>query len=180
MTFIVGLVLGVVGTVAYGMFVATPAPPAPVAVAVPAQAPMTITLDQRFLTALVQHAIADETRAVPGVAVPRTQVRAELRDGLIVVKANVEVLGAPTEGSVSVRPVLRGGKLAMDVVETNLGSITLPAMDRVLDTQINTRLQTLFDGMPVTVTGVGVDPSRGLVVTCQVDLDRLNQPQATR
>jgi uncharacterized protein YpmS len=174
---VVGIVLGVVGTVAYGMFAATA--PVPVARPVPTHAPVTLTLDENFLTALMQRAVADGAAStVPGVAVPKTQVRAELRGDLIVVHASVEVLGAPTEGTVSMRPMLRNGRLALDVVETNLGSIALPAMDEVLDKQINARMQSLLDGMPVTVTGIGVEPGRGLAVTCQVDLERLEQTQA--
>jgi len=54
-------------------------------------------------------------------------------------------------------------------------------MDQLLEQQINARLQPLLEGVPVIVTGVGVDPARGLVVTCQVDLDRLDaQASAAR
>jgi hypothetical protein len=179
-----GIVLGVLGTVAYGMFVATGPGPAPMPVAT--HAPVTVTLDESFLTALMQRAIADAPAAssVPGVDVPKTAVRAELRGDLIVAHASVSVLGAPTEGTVSMRPVLRGGKLAIDVVETNLGSIALPALDQVLDQQINARLKSLLDGMPVTVTGVGIEPGRGLQVIGQVDLEQLERspasPQAAR
>jgi uncharacterized protein YpmS len=174
---VLGVVLGVAGTVAYGMFVATA--PVPVAQLVPTRAPMTVTLDESFLTALLQRALADTpATTVPGVAVPKTQVRAELRGDTIVVHAAVEVLGAPTEGTITMQPVLRDGRLAIDVMETNLGSIVLPAMDRVLDDQINARVHSLLDGMPVTVTGVSIDPARGLVVTCQVDLDQLERQTA--
>ncbi|HTL31935.1 MAG TPA: hypothetical protein VL326_02355 [Kofleriaceae bacterium] len=180
--FLFGIVLGVAGTLAYGMFVVSGPGPLPTPVAT--HAPVTVTLDESFLTALMQRAIADAPATkVPGVDVSKTRVRAELRGDMIVVHASVNVLGAPTEGTVSMRPVLRNGRLAIDVVETNLGAIALPAMDQVLDKQINARVQSLLDGMPVTVTGVGVDPGRGLAVTCQVDLDRLEtqtSPQAAR
>jgi hypothetical protein len=170
---VVGIALGVLGTIGYGMFIATPPAPAPQPVI--AHAPMTVSLDERFLTALMQRAVIDGAVAAPGVEVPRTQVRAELRNGLIVVHANVEVLGAPTQGSVTLRPVLEAGRLRVQVDDTNLGSIQLPAMDQLLETQINARVSSLLDGMPVTVTSVGIDPARGLVLTCQVDLDRLEQ-----
>ena len=174
---LVGIVLGVLGTIAYGMFVVTG--PGPVATPVPTHAPMTVALDENFLTAVMQRAIATTPAStVPGVDVPKTNVRASLRGDNIVVHASVNVLGAPTEGTMSLRPVLRGGKLAFEVTDTNLGSIALPAMDQVLETQINARVQPLFDGMPVTVTGVGIEPGRGLVLTCQVDLERLEQAPA--
>lgn len=177
---LVGIVLGVAGTVAYGMFVATPAVPAPRPVI--AQAPMTVALDERFLTALVQRAVADGAAQAPGVDVPRTQVAARLGDGVIIVRASVEVLGRPTEGSVTLRPVLRDGGLRFDVIETNLGAIQMPAMDRLLETQLDDRVRSLLDGLPVTVTSVAVEPTRGLIVTTQVDLDRIaadGAPDAT-
>jgi hypothetical protein len=159
------------------MFVATA--PVPVARPVPTHAPVTLTLDESFLTALMQRALADGAGSgMPGVAVPKTQVRAELKGDLIIVHASVEVLGAPTEGTVSMRPVLRNGRVALDVVESGLGSIALPAMDQVLDKQINARLQSLLDGIPGTVTGIGVEPGRGLSVTGQVDLEQLEKQQA--
>ena len=47
---------------------------------------MTLTLDESFLTAVMQRALADAPATnVPGVAVPKTQVRAELKGDLIVV-----------------------------------------------------------------------------------------------
>lgn len=177
--FVVGIALGVLGTIAYGMFIATPPVPAPQTVV--SHAPMTVSLDERFLTALMQRAVADGVVAAPGVDVPRTQVVAELRDGLIVVHANVEVLGQPTQGTITLRPVLDAGRLKIQVAETNLGSIVLPAMDQLLEQQINARIQPLLEGVPVIVTGVGVDPAHGLVLTCQVDLDRLDaQASAAR
>ena len=174
---VVGIALGALGMVAYGMFVATPAVPAPQPVIT--HAPMTVALDERFLTALMQRAVMNGAVAAPGVEVPRTQIRAELANDRIVVRANVEVLGQPTEGTITLRPILDAGRLRVRVVDTNLGSIQLPAMDELLETQINERVRSLLDGIPVNVTSVGLDPARGLVLTCQVDLDRLEQPAPT-
>lgn len=170
--FVVGLVVGVLGSVAYGVFVAqapshviaaVPQPP------VPTRAPLTLTLDDTMLTALMQRAIATAPAAnMPGIDVSKTQVRTELAGDKIVVHASVDVLGAPTDGTVTLRPVVRAGRLAIEVVDTNLGAIQLPAMDDMLAGQINARLQPLFDGLPVTVSGVTV-AANGLVVTCQVN-----------
>ena len=173
---LLGIVLGVAGTIAYGMFVATSEVPAPQAVAT--HAPMTVSLDERFLTAVMQRAVSDGTVTAPGVDVPRTQVKAELGNGVIVVHANVEVLGQPTRGTVTLQPQLDAGRLRVAVVETNLGSIQLPAMDELVETQINNRVASLLDGLPVTVTGVAIVRGRGLVVTCNVDLERLDQSVA--
>lgn len=177
---LLGIVLGVVGTVAYGVFVATPPVPAPRPVI--AQAPVTVALDERFVTALVQRAVADGAAQAPGVDVPRTQVAAHLGDGVIDVRASVEVLGQPTTGTITLRPVLHDRRLRFEVIETNLGTIQLPAIDQVLEAQLDERVGSLLDGLPVTVTSVGIEPSRGLIVTTQVDLERLEAdaaPQAT-
>ncbi|CAN5913584.1 hypothetical protein BH11MYX3_BH11MYX3_17060 [soil metagenome] len=177
--FVLGLALGIAGTLAYVLFASSAEPPPPVAQALPANPPLTVTLSEPFLTALVRRGTVDP----PGVSVPRTALRAELRDDTIIVHANVEVLGQPTESSTVLRPLVRNGRLAIDVVETHVGSLPMPAMDQLLDQQINARISSLLDGMPVTITGVKVERDRGLTVSCQVDLDRLeNVPtaQATR
>jgi hypothetical protein len=87
----------------------------------------------------------------------------------------VEVLGRATESTATLRPVLRDGHLAIDVVSTNLGNLPLPAMEQVLEKQINARLQSLLEGMAVTITGVKVDRGKGLIITGDVDLDQLEQ-----
>ena len=104
---------------------------------------------------------------------PGDSLRAELGDGTIVVHAAVMVAGQGTEGTVTLRPTLTGGRLGIAVVETNLGSVPLPALDQMLETQVNARVQSLLAGLPVTITGVTVERGRGLIVTCQVDLQRL-------
>lgn len=169
---LIGIVLGVAGTILYGMFVATPPVPAPRPVI--ADAPMTVTLDERFLTALVQRAVAEGAVQAPGVDVPRAQVDARLGDGVVIVRANVEVLGQSTKGTMTLRPRLDAGRLRFEVMETNLGAIELPAIDQLLETQVNARVGSLLDGLPVTVTSAGIDPARGLVVTTHIDLDRLD------
>lgn len=166
-----GIALGVAGTVAYGVFVATPAVPS--AQPVITKAPMTVTLDEEFLTAIVQRAIATRAVEAPGVDLPRTQVEARLGPGVVIVRANVEVLGQPTQGTVTLRPVLDAGRLRFEVVETNLGAVQLPAIDQMLETQVNDRVGRLLDGLPVAVTSAGIEPGRGLVVAMRVDLDRL-------
>ncbi len=169
---VIGFVIGVAATLGYGMFVATEPVPAPRPVAT--HAPMTVSLDESFLTAIVQRNVASAV-AAPGVDVPRTQVRAEIVGQDIVVHAAVKVLDQPTDGTVTLRPVLDAGRLRIQVINTNLGAIKLPAMDEAIAQQINDRLASLLQDLPVTVTGVTVDPVRGLTVTCQVDLQRLEQ-----
>ena len=172
--FLFGIALGVAGTLGYAVF-AHPAVE-PSTQPLPANQPIAVTLGENFLTGILQRAVLD----TPGVTVPRSALRAELRDDTIVVHANVEVLGKATDGRAVLHPVLRNGHLAIDVAETNLGTLELPALEQVLDKQINARINSLLAGMPVTVTGVKVEREHGLTIVCQVDLDKLNTAQAAR
>lgn len=168
--FVFGIVLGVAGTLAYTMFVVNPAP-APLPQVLPPDPPITVTLGESFLTAMVRRGALD----TPGFTIPGSALRAEPIDGAIVVHATVDVLGQTTEGTVTLRPIIAGGRLRVAVIATDLGSVPLPAMDRLLEAQIDARVQSLLAGLPVTVTGVRVERGRGLVVTCEVDLKRLEQ-----
>lgn len=169
-----GIALGVAGTLAYSVF-ANPPETVPAAQALPADPPITVTLGESFLTALVRRG----TPPTQGVSVPPTALRTEVRDDAIVVHANVDVLGKMTQGTAVLRPVLRDGKLKIEVVETNLGDLSIPAMEQVLEQQIDMRLRMLLEGLPVTITGVKLERGRGLIVTCNVDLERLERQAAT-
>lgn len=174
---LIGIALGIAGTLAYSIL-ANPAEPT-VATPLPANAPITVTLGESFLTAVLRRsAISPAPSGAPGVAVPASALRAEVGDGELIVHATVDVLGKPTETTARMRPVLRGGRLAIDVIETNLGDLSIPALEGVLDQQINARLASLMQGMPVTFTGVSVTRGIGLIVTCQVDLAQLERVAA--
>lgn len=157
--FLFGIAIGVAGTLAYAVFLAPTAQPA-VALPLPANPPVTLTLGQDFLTALVRRAA-------------HTDLRTELKDDAIVVHANMEVLGQPTNGTAELRPVLRDGQLQIDVVGTNLGAVPVPQLQDTVAQQINARVHSLLEGMPVTITGVHVDRDHGMTITCDVDVDRL-------
>jgi uncharacterized protein YpmS len=166
--FLFGIILGVAGTLAYSVLMN---PPEPVAQqqALPADPPITLTLGESFLTALVRKGTID----TPGVAVPPAALRAEVANDAIIVHANVDVLGKQTASTATLRPVLTDGHLKIQVVDTSVGELAIPAMEQILETQIDNRLHSLLDGMPVTITGVKLVNGVGLVVTCQVDLDRI-------
>lgn len=168
--FLFGIALGIAGTLAYTMFVLHPAP-SPMPQVLPPDPPITVTLGESFLTAIVRRGALD----TPGVTIPGNGLRAEPIDGAIVVHATVDVLGQTTTGTVTLRPVLDAGRMHIVVVSTDLGSVPLPAIDQVLEAQIDARVASLLAGLPVTVTGVRVERGRGLVVTCEVDLRRLEQ-----
>jgi hypothetical protein len=170
--FLFGIALGVAGTLAYAMFangtrqeavtIAQPLPPNP---------PISIRLGEPFLTGIVRHAAAE----TPGVAVAPTQLRTELRDDTIIVHANVDVLGQPTDATATLRPMVRDGQLHIDVVKTSVGTMPVPALDQVIEKQINARVQTLLAAMPATITGVEIDHAHGLTITAAVDLDKLDR-----
>src|SRR4051812_41068186 len=163
--FLLGLAFGVAGTLAYAMFFAPAAQPA-LALPLPANPPVTLTLGQSFLTALVRRA-------------SNTDLRTELKDGAIVVHANMEVLGQPTDGTAELRPVLRDGQLQIDVVGTNVGAVPVPQLQDTVAKQINARVHSLLEGMPVTITGVQVDREHGMTITCDVDVNQL-KPVSSR
>ncbi|MEO6772078.1 MAG: hypothetical protein ABI467_03540 [Kofleriaceae bacterium] len=168
--FLFGIALGVAGTLAYAMFAnQTHAEVVAVARPLPQNPPITVTLGEPFLTGIVRRAALE----TPGVAVAPTQLRTELRDGVIIVHANVEVLGHTTDATATLRPVLRDGQLRIDVVKTSVGTMPIPALDQVLEQQINARVQSLLAALPATITGVEIDHVRGLTITCSVDLDKL-------
>jgi hypothetical protein len=170
--FLFGIALGVAGTLAYAMFAnGTAAEVVAVAQPLPPDPPITITLGEPFLTGIVRHAALE----TPGVAVPPTQLRTELRDDTIIVHANVDVLGQATDAMATLRPVLRDGQLRIDVVKTSVGTMPIPALEQVLEKQINARVQSLLAAMPATITGVAMDHARGLTITCDVDLDKLDR-----
>jgi hypothetical protein len=173
--FLLGIVLGVGGTLAYSIL-ANPAEPVTASAPLPANAPITVTLGEPFLTAVLRRSVLSPAPVgTTALSVPPSALRAELTDDAIVVHATVDVLGKPTEGTAILRPVLRGGRLAIEVVETNLGDLAIPALEGVLDQQINARLASLLADMPVTFTGVKVTREAGLIVTCQVDLAHLER-----
>ena len=172
--FLLGLVVGVAGTLAYAMFFnaetsATATRP------VLGEAPITVTLGERFLTGVVQRAVND-TATPRGVDVPAANLRVTMRDDVLELHANIEVLGKPASGTAVLRPLLRDGRLEIEVVETNLGSMPLAPIEQLLEDQINQRIASLLEGMPVTVTGVRVDRMRGLILTCDVALDEVAGP----
>lgn len=169
--FLFGLVVGVAATLAYALFFHAE-PSVPATRPVLAEAPLTVTLGERFLTGVVQRAVLDAPR---GVDVPPANMKVELRDDRIELHAAIEVLGRPTRGRAVLRPLLQNGKLVMEVVETDLGSFPIQAVEQVLEQQVNARIGSFLDGMPVTFTGVRVD-ARGLTLTCDVDLDAIAGP----
>jgi hypothetical protein len=171
--FLFGLVLGVAGTLVYAMFGSSTEPP--VATQPPEQdAPITLVFGKPFLDAMLDRTAVD----LPGPGAPPTDLQVELRDGTLAVIAEVEVLGKTARGEAVVKPVIRDGKLRVDVVETNVGEIPLPAIEKTIEDQLNTRLRVLLSGLPVEFTGATVDRTRGLVVSCNVDPRTLDTTRA--
>lgn len=172
--FLFGIALGVAATLAYAIFVDGKSAAA-VAVAIdqplPANPSISIRLGEPFLTGVVRHAAAE----TPGVAVQPTQLNTELRDGTIIVHANVDVLGQVTDANATLRPVVRDGQLHIDVVKTDVGTMPVPGVAQMLEKQINARVQTLLASLPATITGVEIDHAHGLTITCDVDLDKLDR-----
>jgi hypothetical protein len=163
---LLGVVLGVAATLAYATFASSPSitPAEPL----PADPQITVVFGERFIAELVRHAIAETPNA------PTIELTTELRDDAIAIAARVDLLTGRAEGQALLRPILDHGKLKVDVIETTLGAMPVPALEQLLERQINDRIRSLLAGMPVVVSGVRVDRMRGLTVTCRVDLDSLD------
>lgn len=163
---VLGFALGVAATLAYATF-ANPSerPPA----TPPQRHPdLSVTLGNRFLSEIITRSV----RETPGLG-GTPELRVSLRDDAIVVDANVTVLGQRASGTATLRPTIVAGQLRVDIVETSLGMLPMPPLQHVVERQINARIASLLADLPVVFTGARVDRTRGLTVTCQVDLAEL-------
>lgn len=176
--FLLGLVLGVAATLGYVVFIESDGQRhAQTRDALEPDAPVTIILGEPFLNGLVRHIVVD---SAAGDAMDPSAVAVHLRDGTIVLAADVDVLGQRTRGTARLRPMIENGELRLDVIDTFLGRLPLPPMDRAIEQQLNARLHSMFEDMPVRVTGARVDQTRGLILTCEIDLARIARVDAWR
>jgi len=170
-TFILGLLLGAAGAVAYMMF-GMPARQPVVTAPLPKDPALTIVFGPGVVDQVIQRG-AREAAAEASAH----DVRTELRNGVIVVDGEVELLGQTSHASVELRPVLRAGQLRVDVAQPSVGAlpVPVPALEQILERELDTRIHAMLDGMPVTLSGVQVDPVRGVTVTGEVDPAALDQ-----
>ncbi len=171
-----GFALGVASTLAYATFANPSQVPPPPTAALPADPQLTVTLGEHLVTEIIRRSVLE----APGIRDAKPQLSVSLRDDAIVIDATVEVLGKPASGTATLRPKLDAGRLRIDVVETNLGTLPMPPLEQILEKQINARIASLLAGMPVTFTGARVDRTRGLTVTCRVDLSSLEVGMLSR
>lgn len=165
---VLGFLLGVASALAYAMFVARP-PEVTTPAADITDAPVMVTFDDQVVTGLIRRAAQDSH----DLGVAPASLSAELRDDTIIVHAAVDVLGGRTDGTVVLHPTIVSGKLHVEVVKASLGSMPLPALEQLVEDQIDKRVGALIAGLPITLTGVRVEHSRGLIVECRVDFDHL-------
>lgn len=168
--FVLGLVLGVAITLGYVVFVDTNVrPPAP-RVALEREAPITVVLGEPFLAGIVRLALVE---SAPTSALEPVTVTVDVSDDALVVGADINVLGQQARGTARLRPMLEHGELRLGVIDSTLGGLPLAPMDDAIEQQLNARLHSLFEGVPVTVTGLRLDRARGLILTCEIDLAQL-------
>lgn len=165
LVFVLGVALGVAGTLVLLLFRAPPAmPPAPTTAAPSSEPQLSVMLGEQFLTEVIRRSARDMEAGVAGVQI-EPDLRVELRDDSVVIHSVAEVLGQKTNATAVLQPVLRDDKLRIDVVRTDVGALPIPAMENVLERAVNARIASLFDGVPVHITGVRVDRVRGLTIT---------------
>jgi hypothetical protein len=168
---IAGVLLGVAGTAVY-LVSAAETPPPPLQ-ALPAEAPVSMTFGEAFLSALIRDGLTESD--VPAAI---EDVRVEAQAGALVVTGTTDVLGKRVPASATLHLQVSGGKLVVDVAQTEFGALPVP-LEQALATQINDRIAGLIAQLPATITGARVEPGRGLTVTAQVDVDRINEPRAS-
>lgn len=155
-----------IGAGAALIYVAETAPLAPRAtIALPDHPPIQVSFGPAFLTALLRDALRHEAPAFTDLVVT-------VRGGRLVARANVEIFGQRTSARVVLRPTLVAGHVHVGVARVTVGTIEFP-LEATLDRAIDDRLHALLTGLPVTIAGLAVDPDRGLIVTCNVDLAAL-------
>ena len=163
-----GFALGVAATLVYAAF-ATPSQ-VPAAPPLEANPQLSVTVGESLVAELVKRAIEE---APGGGAKPAIQV--SLRDDAIAVDASVDVLGRRASGTALLRPTVVKGKLKIAIASTSLGALQLPALESLIEKQLDARIGSLaptLAGVPVAVTGARVDRT-GLTLTCRVDLAAL-------
>lgn len=135
----------------------------------PKHPPVTLVLGTPFLQEAVQRAV----ESAPGLGIASKDVKVSVRDRELVVSAPVQVVGKTARGSISMRAILEKGQLKFDVTSTGLGGMPLPKIGQTIEQQVDARIRALMKGLPIVVTGAKVDKKRGLVITGDVDLGRL-------
>ncbi len=159
----VGFALGVGAMLVYLWQAGAVEPASPAALA--RDAPLSITMGEQFLTAIAR-------RSLGGSGGPLTAVVVKTDDGVILVEGRAEILGQQRVATARLRPVLREGRLRIEVLSTELADLPVP-MEQGIEDQINMRIRSLLADVPVVFTSVSVLAERGLVVTLRVELDRL-------
>lgn len=158
-----GFVLGAGAVIVYLVASARPVAPRPV----PADPPVMVTLGAPFLTAVMHQAIAHSPQAAM-----ISDLRVVPREGELELTANVAVLGYATRATVELRPVVRAGTLAVEVVAGEVGNLPVP-IESMLQDELDRRMRALWTDVPFTVTAVAVRPDRGLMISGRVDVGAL-------
>jgi len=165
--FLLGLVLGIAGTLAYATFAGSSRLPAPAVLEHDPQ--LSVTLGEPLVTELIKRSVEDAAGAGA-----RPDLRVRLQDDAILLDADLDVLGRRGHGTATLWPAIKDGKLRIEVAKASLGDLAMPALEQVLEKQINRRIRSLLAGMPVTFTGARVIAGTGFVITCRVDVASLD------
>lgn len=143
----------------------------PAARIIPDRPPVRVILGEQFLTALVRRAFAE------AVVDPRLAIRnvfVDAQPGVLVVGGTTDLFGRPTAVHVVLRPTVSDGILRMRVVSGEFARLPLPLpLGRILQRELNVRLDSLLAGLPGVISSIAVDRDEGLVVTGRIALDQL-------
>ncbi len=136
---------------------------------------VTVTLSAGLLTALIRQSIE---RGEAGV--PLQDVQADTRDGRIVMRGSLAVLGRQVSGSVDMEPYVDNGRLRVRVIsarfDSRFGAVPIPGnLERLAEEPLNARVSAAVGGLPATITSVHVT-EKGVTVTARVRTDDLGRP----
>lgn len=189
LTCVIGMALGVGGFLTLGL--TQVAPPTIIPAASPQDWEITVELSDAFLTDRINN--GGENGDKNGGNEPPIKLRdatTESRDdGTVTIKGIVSpsragAAGTPTSGrpgppinppagggpaipaEIVLRPGVKDGKLAIEVVQASLGPLPLPSnIGRILENPINTQLSNAVQGKPFRVLAVTVQQGKLLVRT---------------
>ena len=165
---IAGVLIGVLSTICWQVFVAEPGEddfaPAPQ----PQNPDIIVTMSYDVIGALIEAEIARSE-----IDLPLREIRAGDDDGRLVLRGTIDVLGRRVGASVELEPQIEDGRLVTGVRRARLGLLPVPSnLQRLAEEPLNRELRAAVANLPATLTSVRVTDA-GLVVTADVRIEEL-------
>ena len=165
---VIGLLLGVAGTLVWQVFVVDSERDAFAPAPQPRDPDVVVTLSYALIAALINEEIARSE-----ISLPLRDIRAGDDDGRLVLRGSVRVLGRDVPGSVELEPHVEDGRLVTRLRGARLGGLPIPSnVQRLAEDPLNRQLLAVIGNLPATLSSVRVSDA-GLVVTADVRIEEL-------